>query len=810
MPDVLKKKWVQHTAVLLFFGLSAYIQLLPLPLHPADSLNDAWDCLLNTWILGWDQYQLGRDPLGLYEANIFYPHEQTLSYSETLLPLAVLAWPVAALTRNPILAYNFVFFLSCLLNAYAMFLLVRHLTGKFLPGLAAGVIFAFSATLMQQITHLQLVAAWFIPLALLQLHRFFETGRWKHSLWFALFLLLQALTCVYYGLFFLSLLPVMLGVMLLLNRKKVNFTFLFKLGTPLFVSGLALLAYSQPFLSLFRKFNFQRGLEYGADLQNYLAVPPHNILLGKLLSPLGSYEYFLFPGMAALLLAAVMAAAQIRRFSSMPRWLKRTGLVLCGLPALLAAITLLRKGLKVKLGALSFSLTNPAKQVTVLLVLAGLFLAAAFIYYLQKHQGPAGPQANLFLYAFVLYGSLVLSLGAGLTLRGSHAFAHWAPFAWLYEYVPGFKGIRVPSRYAVFVILAVAALAGWGVDLLGRRIKPRALKLTLAALLLLALNAEYLSIPQRLMAFPVGQDIPPTYQWLAEQKEDYALVEVPMAGDVYHDSGYMYFSLFHHKKIMNGYSGFLPPTAIFVRELFQDYPSRVTLDLLQDLGVKYVVFHAHRLRPLRAQLARDRMKEVCGDALKEVKTFTYRLRRPTALDAYLGDDTVYEVLPRRDKPYSPGPEEEVPAGSWRVESNLNPGLLEKLKDGRLDTAWTSGRPKNREEVLNLDFGQPLALSRISLTPGMAVADAAGTLVAYGSADGKEWVEATPGFSAGGYFRSLLRDPRHPLQDVFFSGSAVRYVRICQTGKSSEWAWSVAEMKVFRRLNSMREEPGPWP
>jgi len=806
MPDVFKKYWFKQAAVLLFLGLSAFVQLLPLSLHPADSLNDAWDCLLNTWILGWDQHQLGRNPLHLYEANIFYPHPQTLSYSETLLPLALLSWPVAALTKNPILAYNFAFFLSCLLNGYAMFLLVKHLTGRYLTGLAAGLIFAFSATLMQQITHLQLVAAWFIPLALLQLHRFFESRRWRHSILFALFLLLQALTCVYYGLFFLSLLPIILAVMLLLNRKKVNPGFLLRLGAPLLAAGLALLAYSLPFLSLFRNYDFQRGLEYGADLQNYLAVPPHNVLLGKLLSPLGSYEYFLFPGLAAVLLAAIWAAAKIYRFQEMPRWLKRTGLFLCGLPALLAVITLLNKGFKLKLGSLSFSLTNPAKQIFAIMILAGLFLGFAFVFFLLKHQRPAGSQGTPFLYIFILYGSLAFSLGSGLSVRGSHVFAHWAPFAWLYDHVPGFKGIRVPSRYAVFVILALAVLAAWGLDLLARKFKPGWQKIALAALFLVAVNLEYWSYPQRLMSFPVGRDIPPTYLWLAEQKGDFAVIELPMTGDIYYEAGYMYFSLFHKKKIMNGYSGFLPPTADFVRELFLDYPSRASLDLLQDLGIKYVIFHAKRLRPLKAQLARDRMREICADALREVKTFTYRLPLPNALEDYLGDDTIYEVLPRTDRPLPPRLEEEAPPGSWRVESDLNPGALQKLKDGRLDTAWTTGQPKDRGETLDLVFAQPVSLSRISLFPGATVQYAAGNLVAYWSIDGKKWFLATPGFSSGSFFRALLRDPKHAAQDILFSGPAVRYVKIEQTGKSAEWTWSVAELKVFHRLGSNPEEP----
>jgi hypothetical protein len=798
MPEVWKKEWFKQAAVLLFFALSAFVQLLPLSLHPADSLNDRWDCLLNTWILGWDQHQLGRAPLHLYDANIFYPFRQTLSYSETLLPLALISWPVAAVTKNPILAYNFIFFLSCLLNAYTMFLLVRHLTGRTLSGVIAGLIFAFSATLMQQITHLQLVAAWFIPLALLQLHRFFETTRLRHSILFALFFLLQALTCVYYGLFFLSLLPVVLAVMLLLNYKKVNLAFLLKLGAPLLSAGLMLLAYSLPFLSLFQKFNFQRGLEYGADLQNYLAVPESNLILGKFLSSLGSNEYYLFPGLVALLLASLYAVVKFTRFQDFPRWLKRAGMLVCGIPALLAAITLLSLGFKLKWGSLSFSLTNPGKQFFALFLMAGLFLAVAFAFYLFKHKQPEGRRGTSFLYLFIFYWSLALSAGSGLSARGSHVFAHVAPFAWFYDHIPGFKGVRVPSRYAVFVILAVAVLAGWGLDFLWRKLKPRALRVALAALLLLAVNAEYLCLPQRLMSFPVGRDIPPTYLWLAEQKGDFAVIELPMAGDIGNEAGYMYFSLFHKKKIMNGYSGFIPPTADFVHELFQDYPSLASVDLLQDLGIKYVIFHAHTLRPLKAQEARDRMKEAFADALREVRTFTYRLSKPSAMDKYLGDDTVYEVLPGPARPPSPGPEEEVPASSWRAESELDPVDLQKLKDGRLDTIWTTGRPKDRGETLLLDFNEPIPLSRLSLSPGATAQDAAGHLEAYGSSDGKEWSLATPGFSSGAFFRTLLQDPKHPVQDIFFSGTAVRYVKIEQTGKSSDWPWSVAELKVFRR------------
>ncbi len=86
--------------------------------------GDLGDPLLVTWILGWSSHALTTDPLNLFNANIFYPVQNTLALSEHMIAVVPIFAPVYLLTGNPILAYNTVFFLSFILCGMATFLLV--------------------------------------------------------------------------------------------------------------------------------------------------------------------------------------------------------------------------------------------------------------------------------------------------------------------------------------------------------------------------------------------------------------------------------------------------------------------------------------------------------------------------------------------------------------------------------------------------------------------------------------------------------------------------------------------------------------
>ena len=65
----------------------------------------------------------------IFHANIFYPHDNALAFSEGNFVGGAIAAPAWLLTKNPYAAHNF-FFIACfVLSSVATYYLVRHLTG---------------------------------------------------------------------------------------------------------------------------------------------------------------------------------------------------------------------------------------------------------------------------------------------------------------------------------------------------------------------------------------------------------------------------------------------------------------------------------------------------------------------------------------------------------------------------------------------------------------------------------------------------------------------------------------------------------
>ena len=153
-------------------ALLAYVVLAlaltyPLVLRPATANRlDSPDALLNGWIVSWCLHQLPRDPLRLFDANIFYPEKGALALSENLLTGALLAAPAALFSSSPVLLFNAVLLAGFVGSGYAAFLLAHDLTGSRLASGLAGILFAFAPYRFAHIPHLQLQLAFGIPLML--------------------------------------------------------------------------------------------------------------------------------------------------------------------------------------------------------------------------------------------------------------------------------------------------------------------------------------------------------------------------------------------------------------------------------------------------------------------------------------------------------------------------------------------------------------------------------------------------------------------------------------------------------------------
>jgi hypothetical protein len=801
-----KDRRIKLTA-LIIFAVATFIQTYPLALHPARGLSDTQDGLLNTWILAWGHHQLLSDPLRFFQADVFYPNKNALSYSENLLPLVILSFPVEILFHNPVLSYNFAFFLCCLLNSYAMFLLVRHLTRRAAPGIIAGLVFAYSAVLVQQISHIQLLAAWFIPLAFLFFHRYFEEGRWRDSILFALCLVLQALACVYYGLFFIAVLVVALPVMFLLQAGRIAGKALLRFFLPLLTGGAALVLFSLPYLWLFAHFQFKRPLARGAELQNYLAVPPTNILLGPLLHPLGSYEYFLFPGIAALALAVFFAVKTQGHGPALPKKARLVLTIIAAVSASILVLILVTGGTGLKLGRESLSISNPGRPAFVLfLALILWYLGGTVLFFLKRRRLAGEPEKWSRLYSLVALWAAFLSFGSGFRFAGGSPFnqrfhGDWSsPFHWFYDLVPGFKGIRVPSRCAVFVVFGVAVLAGFGWNTLTAVLRTKKVRMAALALAAVFINAEYLCIPQKWERLPVGREIPATYDWLKQQPGPAALVELPFFAQIPNESAYMYLSLFHGKSTLNGYSGFIPYSTDYIRAVFSDFPSWGAIDILQKLKVKYVILHAKAWPERRKAVALRLIEKRYRSALRLVKSFRYDLAASNSMSSFLGEDHVFEVMPPVTRALPQRPSVELSPDRWTIRAGREESLVPLLKDGRLDTYWTTNRARQKGDHLNIILKENLPVVRVELLMGANPYDWAANIQVNLSRNGRKWRPGYPGYSPGEFVEQLVAKPREAVQVIQLAGRPVRYLKIIRKGQSSEFFWSVAEVKVFIARN----------
>lgn len=170
---------------------------------------------------------------------------------------------------------------------------------------------------------------------------------------------------------------------------------------------------------------------------------------------------------------------------------------------------------------------------------------------------------------------------------------------WVYWW-PGFSFVRVPSRFAVLALLALAVLAGIGLQRLtsGWPTRRAAAATALTSVLLLA---EFSAHPFEGRDYRL--EIPAIDQWLATQPGPIVVVEVPAprpsaAGPFERfQTTAMLHSTAHWRPTINGYSGIRPPRH---ERLWQDlagFPDAPSLTALRGMGVTHVVVHLDSYAP---------------------------------------------------------------------------------------------------------------------------------------------------------------------------------------------------------------------
>jgi hypothetical protein len=473
--------------------------------------------------------------------------------------------PVYALTHNVLLSYNLLFLGTFVLSGVGVFLLVRDLTANAAAAFLGGLLFAFAPYRVEQLSHLQVLSSQWMPFALLGFHRFARSGRSKPLLFGSLALLVQGLSCGYYLLFFSPFAAAFAGFETLRNGRG------WRDWGRLIGSAAIVIALAAPFLLPYQELRSRGGVPrqrleietFSADVFAYLTAPEEIHAWGGVMRAFPAPEGQLFPGLVALLGAAFALSvavpndARASDTKRVPRALARLAAAWLLLQTL--AILLILTGGAALIGeALPWLKMRSLPRALVSASGALVLLCAASPGFRRWLRAFASSHTGF----FALAAMAVVALSFGPTLRSFGRPLMEGPYAFLYDFVPGFDGLRVPARFAMLVVLCLAVLAGLG----AARLRSRGVLALAAALAVLESTAAPLVVndvwsdpalhrpPTRLA---IGAAAPAIYRRAAALPASSVLIEFPFGSEPF-ELRYMFHQPAHGLPLVNGFSGGVP------------------------------------------------------------------------------------------------------------------------------------------------------------------------------------------------------------------------------------------------------------
>ncbi len=213
----------------------------------------------------------------------------------------------------------------------------------------------------------------------------------------------------------------------------------------------------------------------------------------------------------------------------------------------------------------------------------------------ERHLFPGFSAAALAGVALVPpFSPLVGAAGAGLlvSVDGSLGLGG-STFTWLYDTLPPFRAFRAPGRFSAVIALFVCLLAGLGLQRLLGRSPGKGRKAAAAAIMAFA----FIELQVDLQLFPARLEPPAIYSALPDDGSA-VLFNLPAPGpNNSYDFIYIYDSTFHHRRILNGTSGFAPRDYADIVNTHFDFPNAQAIETIRRRGADFVVLHADYYDP---------------------------------------------------------------------------------------------------------------------------------------------------------------------------------------------------------------------
>lgn len=558
-----------------------YLIFLPFTNNLRTNLPNAVDPVFYAWNINHDTQAILQKGKNMLDANIFYPEGNTLAFSDTLYGQIPVTLPLQLLTKNVVFTENLYVFLTFPLAAISMFLFAYFLTKNTISSILSGIFFAFSYPRLAQIGHMPMISSQWLPLFALFFIKYIEHGSWKNLLMAFLFYTASIASSMYFGVFLIpfALFAIVLEIAWWIKRKSITIPKKILKSIVVFfipmVGILILVLY--PYIRLKAEYpQIKRPLEdaarLSASLVDYKTILPTSFIAPYHAFETGINEHPLYPTMTLVFFAVL---------GMIVGWKKH-------------------------------------KKYVALLSLTGIT-------------------------------SFVLSCGPYLDIIvGKYEWFHVTmPYYYLYQVVPLMQSIRVPARLSIIVMLSLSALSAIGLS----SVLKRKFKFLLAGLIFLLFMIEVWQVKTPSVSIPLEHDVPAVYQWLSTKPDSSIIVELPFRpfysiitsmedqlfknySDIKEDEVYAleayrtYFSIYHRKRMLNGYSGFFPQVYHDQATILQDFPSEESVALLIKHHVTYVIVHGWQYT--------DKL-------IADIKRNSLRYEDVQLIQQF-GDDYVYEII----------------------------------------------------------------------------------------------------------------------------------------------------------------------
>lgn len=558
-----------HLPVVAVLAVFSVILTWPLVTRMRDTLTSWGDPVFQMWTIAWNWHALTTDPLSIFDANVFYPWRNVLAYSDHLFGQTLLVLPVLAITDNGILADNISVFLALILSGLAMYLLVYDLTGNRGAAVVAGVAFAFAPPRLAHFEHLHVLSAQWLPLALLCLHRAVARRDERTAR--------ERASRRRW--------PWAAGVgAMFFAQGLFGVYFFYFMIVMLVIAGGVYLA--------FAVWDGDRGALTGLGL-SAVACAVAGVLLIPTLWPYQEVHDDL---------GIEREAVEVNFWSA-----KRSD-YLAAWP-----------GNDLYGSVLEDYHRDIERDLFPGLLIVGL--AAVGVFYRR-----GGRVRWVFL--AIVGGSVILSFGLSGFVFGREIPL---PYRVFYDWLPGFRAIRVPARFGHLALVGLGGLAGFGASQIWCWLRPYLPErwpgyagigaVSLALLVLLAETSTSLPLPDPLPVHNPRED----YAYIADNPGP--SLELPMGDGPVASAWPNFWSTKHWSDVANGFSGLVPPTYDLLRERSRTFPDEATVQLLQGVGIEHVIVHADMQAENRAELE---------DAIQN---------NPAVTLALPGPDAVYDLAP---------------------------------------------------------------------------------------------------------------------------------------------------------------------